>query len=133
MSKKKTSSKCPANIKDQCSPHLYEPACSGANKATSFDKRGHLSSDPRVNGAASVNALTETLASLQSRLCATETLAGDNFTALAVTEITIKTLKEQNVTLLDRVDDLENRSRRSNLRILNVPENSEKDQSSCPR
>ncbi len=30
---------------------------------------------------------------------------------------------------MDRVDDLENRSRRANLRILNVPENSEKGQS----
>ncbi len=44
-------------------------------------------------------------------------------------EKTIKTLKEQNATLMDRVDDLENRSRRANLRILNVPENSEKGQS----
>ncbi len=31
----------------------------------------------------SVNALTETLASFQSRLCATETLASDNFSALS--------------------------------------------------
>ncbi len=77
----------------------------------------------------SVNALTETLASFQSRLCATETLASDNFSALSADEKTIKTLKEQNATLLDRVDDLENRSRRANLRILNVPENSEKGQS----
>lgn len=77
---------------------------------------------------ASMNALTETLASFQSRLCATEALAGDNFAALSAAETTIKTLKEQNLTLLDRVDDLENRSRRANLRILNVPENSEKGQ-----
>ena len=73
---------------------------------------------------ASVNALTETLASFQSRLCATETLAGDNFAVLAAAETTIKTLKEQNATLLERVD-----LRRANLRILNVPENSEKGQS----
>lgn len=77
----------------------------------------------------SVNALTETLASFQSRLCATESLASDNFSALSAAEKTIQTLKEQNVTLMDRVDDLENRSRRANLRILNVPENSEKGQS----
>lgn len=77
----------------------------------------------------SVNALTETLASFQSRLCATGTLASDNFSALSAAEKTIKTLKEQNATLMDRVDDLENRSRRANLRILNVPENSEKGQS----
>lgn len=77
----------------------------------------------------SVNALTETLASFQSRLCATETLAGDNFSALSEVEKTIKILKEQNAMLMDRVDDLENRSRRANIRILNVPENSEKGQS----
>ncbi len=77
----------------------------------------------------SVNALTETLASFQSRLCTTETLASDNFSALSAAEKMIKTLKEQNATLMDRVDDLENRSRRANLRILNVPENSEKGQS----
>lgn len=76
----------------------------------------------------SVNALTETMASFQSRLCATETLASENFSALAAAEKTIKALKEQNTTLLDRVDDLENRSRRANLRILNIPENSEKGQ-----
>ncbi|RXN20588.1 LINE-1 type transposase domain-containing 1 [Labeo rohita] len=78
---------------------------------------------------ASVNALTESLASFQTRLCAAETLASDNFSTLAAAEKTIKTLKEQNATLMDRVDDLENRSRRANLRILNVPENSEKGQS----
>ncbi|XP_053087339.1 uncharacterized protein LOC117596434 [Pangasianodon hypophthalmus] len=73
----------------------------------------------------SVNALTETLASFQSRLCATETLASGKFSEKA-----IKTLQEQNATLMDGVDDLENRSRRANLRILNVPErNSEKGQS----
>ncbi len=76
-----------------------------------------------------MNALTETLASFQSRLCATETLASDNFSALSAAEKTIKTLKEQNATLMDRVDDLENWSRRANLRILNVPENSGKGQS----
>ncbi|KAK3542801.1 hypothetical protein QTP70_003012 [Hemibagrus guttatus] len=78
---------------------------------------------------ASVNGLTETLASFQSRLCATETLASDNFSVLATAEKTIKTLKEQNTTLMDRVDALENRSKRSNLRILNVPEKSERGQS----
>lgn len=60
------------------------------------------------------------------RLCATEILASDIFSALSAAEKTIKTLKEQNATLMDRDDDLENRSQRANLRILNVPENSEK-------
>ncbi|GAA6067234.1 uncharacterized protein LOC113648637 [Tachysurus ichikawai] len=37
----------------------------------------------------------------------------------------MKTLQAQNISLLDRVEDLENRSRRANLRIVNVPEGSE--------
>lgn len=76
----------------------------------------------------SVNALTETAAGFQARLNATESLAGDNFTTLTTAEKTIKYLQEQNATLIDRVEDLENRSRRANLRILNVPEDSEKGQ-----
>ena len=76
----------------------------------------------------SVNALTETVTSFQARLSATEVLAGDNFSAIFTADGKIKRLEEQNATLLERVDDLENRSRRANLRILNVPEDSEKGQ-----
>ncbi len=76
----------------------------------------------------SVNTLTETDNSFQARLNATESLAGDNFAALHTADRKIKLLEEQNKTLLDRVDDLENRSQRANLRILNVPEDSEKGQ-----
>lgn len=77
----------------------------------------------------SVNELTETVNSVQARLEVTESLAGDNFAALNTAEKRIKELEKQNKFLLDRVDDLENRSRRNNLRILNVPEDSEKGQS----
>ncbi|GAA6102347.1 uncharacterized protein LOC113648637 [Tachysurus ichikawai] len=73
----------------------------------------------------SVNALRETVDGFQSRLAATESLAGENFQKLAVAENTIKTLQAQNISLLDRIEDLENRSRRANLRIVNVPEGSE--------
>ncbi len=76
----------------------------------------------------SVNTLTETVNSFQARLNATESLAGDNFAALHTADRKIKLQEEQNKTLLDRVDDLENRSRRANLRLLNVPEDSEKGQ-----
>ena len=76
----------------------------------------------------SVNALTETVTGFQARLSATEVLAGDNFSAIFTADRKIKRLEEQNATLLERVDDLENRSRRANLRILNVPEDSEKGQ-----
>ena len=64
----------------------------------------------------------------QARLTATEVLAGDNFSAIFTADRKIKRLEEQNATLLERVDDRENRSRRANLRILNVPEDSEKGQ-----
>lgn len=77
----------------------------------------------------SVTALTETVSDVQTRLTNTEMLAGDNFEALNVAEKKIQHLQEQNAMLLDRLEDLENRSRRANLRILNVPEDSEKGQS----
>ena len=73
----------------------------------------------------SVNALKETVDGFQQRLTATESLAGENFDKIFETEAAIKTLRTQNATLMDRVEDLENRSRRANLRIVNVPEDSE--------
>lgn len=73
----------------------------------------------------SVDALHDTVNSFQSRLTSTETIAGENFERLVAAESTISSLKAQNGLLLERLDDLENRSRRSNLRILNVPEGSE--------
>ncbi|KAJ3605997.1 hypothetical protein NHX12_028040 [Muraenolepis orangiensis] len=65
------------------------------------------------------------LGSFQARLVATETIAGENFERLTTAEATIKALQAQNQTLMDHVDDIENRSRRSNLRIVNIPEGSE--------
>lgn len=74
---------------------------------------------------ASVDALHETVNSFQRRLTRVETTAGENFENIAKAEAVIRKLETDNATLLDRVDDLENRSRRSNLRIINVPEGSE--------
>ncbi|KAL1275615.1 hypothetical protein QQF64_035238 [Cirrhinus molitorella] len=76
----------------------------------------------------SVNALRETVGSFQSRLTAMESLAGENFEKVIAAENTIKTLQTQNTSLLDRIEDLENRSRRANLRIVNVPEGIENGQ-----
>ncbi|RXN37569.1 LINE-1 type transposase domain-containing 1 [Labeo rohita] len=73
----------------------------------------------------SVNALRESVEGFQSCLTATETLAGENFEKVSAAENAIKTLQTQNASLLDRIEDLENRSRRANLRIVNVPEGSE--------
>ncbi len=73
----------------------------------------------------SLDSLQTTMTSFQKRLTSVESVAGDNFERLTVAESAIKTLQSQNQSLLDRCDDLENRSRRSNLRILNIPEGSE--------
>lgn len=74
----------------------------------------------------SVDALRATVNEFNGRLAATESLAGDNFERITGTEKLVKTLEAQNKSLQDRLDDLENRARRVNLRIINVPEGSEK-------
>lgn len=72
-----------------------------------------------------VDALRDTVNSFQARLASTEAIAGENFERSNTAEATINTLKVASEELLDRVDDLEIRSRRSNLRIVNIPEGSE--------
>lgn len=72
-----------------------------------------------------VDGIKETVNSFQARLVSTEATAGENFERLNAAEATIKALTAVNQDLLDRLEDLENRSRRSNLRILNIPEGSE--------
>ncbi|RXN34987.1 putative transposase element L1Md-A101/L1Md-A102/L1Md-A2 [Labeo rohita] len=72
-----------------------------------------------------VDTLHDTVNSFQSRLTSTEVIVGENFERLVAAESTINSLKAQNSLLMERLDDLENRSCRSNLRILNVPEGSE--------
>lgn len=77
---------------------------------------------------ASVDALRETVNGFQTRLAEVETLAGDNFEKVTAMELAVDSLQKQNATLLDRIEDLENRSRRQNLRIINVLEGSEGNQ-----
>lgn len=74
---------------------------------------------------ASLDTLHETVGSFQHRLVSTEVLVGENFERLAAAEAMIKSLMAQNTSLLDQMDDLENRSRRANLRIINIPEGTE--------
>ena len=74
----------------------------------------------------SMDALRETVNHFNNRLVAAETLAGDNFECITSTEKTVKMLEAQNKSLQDRLVDLENRSRRVNLRIINIPEGSER-------
>lgn len=73
----------------------------------------------------SIESFQETVDTFGKRLTSVETTAGENFEALAKAETDIAALKATNEALLDRLDDLENRSRRANLRIINVPEDSE--------
>jgi len=76
----------------------------------------------------SVDALRETVNHFNGRLAAAESLAGNNFDRITSTENTVKILQAQKKSLQDRLEDLENRSRRVNLRIINIPEGSEKGQ-----
>ncbi len=62
---------------------------------------------------------------LESVLVPWKQTAGGNFEALAKAEADIAALKATNEALQDRLDDQENRSCRANLRIINVPEDSE--------
>ena len=73
----------------------------------------------------SMDALRETVGSFQNRLDRVEVTAGDNFQSITQAETTIRELKAENTLLLDRVESMENFSRRANLRIINVPTGSE--------
>ncbi|RXN31221.1 putative transposase element L1Md-A101/L1Md-A102/L1Md-A2 [Labeo rohita] len=97
------------------------------SELTRGPKGGHGCPDTKFSqtSARSVDALHHTVNSFQSRLTSTEVIVGENVERLVAAESTINSLKAQNSLLMERLDDLENRSRRSNLRILNVPEGSE--------
>lgn len=69
-----------------------------------------------------LDTLQATVNSFQTRLSSVEASAGDNFARLVTAEADIKMLQTDNQSLLDRIDDLENRSRRANLLIVNIPE-----------
>ena len=57
-----------------------------------------------------MDALQATVNSFQTRLPSVETTAGENFARLATAEANIEMLQSGNQSLLDRIDDLENRS-----------------------
>lgn len=71
---------------------------------------------------ASVDNLRATVNTFQGRLASAESLAGKNFERLSQAETSIKKLQAENATLWDKLDNMENRACRSNLRIVNVPE-----------
>ncbi|KAI4877073.1 hypothetical protein NFI96_002395 [Prochilodus magdalenae] len=74
----------------------------------------------------STEPLQATVTAFQTRLTSVESVAGDNFERLTAAESTVELLRVQNQSLLDRLEDLENRSPRCNLRIWNIPEGSER-------
>ena len=74
---------------------------------------------------ASIATFHETMDTLGKRVTSVEITTGDNFEALAKAEKAITDLQAMNATLVDRMEDMENRSRRANLRIINVPEASD--------
>lgn len=71
---------------------------------------------------ASVDNLRATVNTFQGRLASAESLADENFERLSRAETSIKKLQAENATLWDKLDNMENRACRSNLRIVNVPE-----------
>jgi len=76
----------------------------------------------------SVNSLGQQVASFNSRLNKTEVVVGENFGKLTVMEAAVQSVQSQTSAIQERVDDLENLSRRSNLRIINIPEGRERGQ-----
>ncbi|KAG7453727.1 hypothetical protein JOB18_035814 [Solea senegalensis] len=76
----------------------------------------------------SVDSLGQQVTSFNNRLTNTEVVGSENFVKITEMEAVVKTLQSQAMVLLEHVHDLENKSRRSNLRIINIPEGSEKDQ-----
>lgn len=73
----------------------------------------------------SIASFREMVDTLGQRVTSVEITAGENFEALSRVEKAVSELQAVNATLVDHIDDLENRSRRANLRIINVPEGSE--------
>lgn len=74
---------------------------------------------------ASIANFQEMVDTLGRRVASVETTVDENFDALFRAEKAITELQTLNATLVDCIDDLENRSKRVNLRIINVPEDSE--------
>uniref|UniRef100_A0AAV2LHQ7 LINE-1 type transposase domain-containing 1 n=1 Tax=Knipowitschia caucasica TaxID=637954 RepID=A0AAV2LHQ7_KNICA len=74
---------------------------------------------------ASVDSLNKNVKAFHTRLASTEVRVGENFEKLIEVDNQIHSLEKYNSALLNKVEDLENRSRRANLRVLNIPEKSE--------
>ena len=60
---------------------------------------------------ASIETFHETMDTLGKRVASVEITTGENFEALAKAEKAITDLQAMNATLVDRMEDLENRSR----------------------
>lgn len=76
----------------------------------------------------SVTELGQQVTSFNSRLTETEVRVGENFHHLTEMDAVVKSLQSKTERLEERVDELENHSRRSNIRVINLPETWEKDE-----
>ncbi|KAK7884696.1 hypothetical protein WMY93_027819 [Mugilogobius chulae] len=73
----------------------------------------------------SVQLMQESFKSLKAEVGELEDRVSSNQDELSSLEARVKTLEKQNSYLADRVEDAENRSRASNIRLIRVPEGSE--------
>lgn len=61
----------------------------------------------------------------EKRICGIETTLDQSEQRLSLVEAKLATVQTENAWLKDKVDDLENRSRRLNLRVVGIPERME--------
>uniref|UniRef100_A0A671UH91 L1 transposable element RRM domain-containing protein n=1 Tax=Sparus aurata TaxID=8175 RepID=A0A671UH91_SPAAU len=97
-----------------------------------FEAMQHLKSelcshvDLKMDGLqTSINSLQSSLTTLDDHMTLIEQRFSGNEDMISDLEKRVKELEKQNNYLTDKVEDLENRSRSSNLQFLNVPERAE--------
>lgn len=71
----------------------------------------------------SLQAITQDIATQSQRIQAIEQRVSDLEDELTHTTILLQEAEDRNISLYEKVEDLENRSRRNNLRIVGLPEN----------
>lgn len=69
-----------------------------------------------------LNQVKSLYESHEERICGIETTLDQSEQRLSVVEAKLATVQSENAWLKDKVDDLENRSRRLNLRVVGIPE-----------
>ncbi|KAL6461347.1 hypothetical protein MHYP_G00294910 [Metynnis hypsauchen] len=75
----------------------------------------------------SLDSIKQTLVSHAGSIKALEDAASDHSDRIVTLENKCESLRARNAELMDKLDDLENRSRRANLRVIGIPEKLEGD------